>query len=293
MVDNKIVLGSAQFGMDYGINNPKGKISENEVKMILEKAYDSGINTIDTACSYGDSEKIIGKFQKNKNKYFKIISKLPKCSIADAPRYLQQSLSDLNNRSIYGYMIHDFESYVRDHNLLKYLENIKYEKIVENIGFSIYYPREVEHLIRNNIAIDFIQIPFSVLDQRFLPFLPEIRSRGIKIFARSIFLQGLVFKKNRDLHNRFKNISDHLRKLELISLESGIPIYSLCFNFALLNDYVDRIVVGVDNLEHFEKLFLASNNVNEVNKLIPELSKLKSEDENILLPFKWQEGQAK
>ena len=60
-IETKLCLGSAQFGLDYGITNKKGKLDFNEVKEILGFAEDCGINYIDTAQDYGNAE----------NKFFK------------------------------------------------------------------------------------------------------------------------------------------------------------------------------------------------------------------------------
>ena len=57
-----IILGSAQFGLNYGITNKKGKVSEQELVKILELAAESGITTIDTAPAYGSSEETLGKY---------------------------------------------------------------------------------------------------------------------------------------------------------------------------------------------------------------------------------------
>ena len=53
------VLGTAQFGLDYGINNNCGQVSYDNTKRILEYAYSNGINMLDTAIAYGDCEKRI------------------------------------------------------------------------------------------------------------------------------------------------------------------------------------------------------------------------------------------
>ena len=73
----KIVLGTAQFGMDYGITNSEGKVKDKEISNILKLAESKGINYLDTAPAYGDAENIIGKHLL-KYKTFNIISKLPK-----------------------------------------------------------------------------------------------------------------------------------------------------------------------------------------------------------------------
>ena len=58
----KLALGSAQFGLAYGISNSHGKVSMNEVFRILTLAKSLGINTIDTASAYGNSEDVLGSY---------------------------------------------------------------------------------------------------------------------------------------------------------------------------------------------------------------------------------------
>ena len=58
---SKLMLGTVQFGMNYGVANTTGKPSFETVKAILKEAYDGGINALDTAPEYGDSEEVIGK----------------------------------------------------------------------------------------------------------------------------------------------------------------------------------------------------------------------------------------
>ena len=83
MKPNKIALGTAQFGMDYGINNKRGKIPEKEVFEILNEVSRSGIDTLDSAYAYGDSETMIGNFIRKSKNNFKIVSKSPKCEIEE------------------------------------------------------------------------------------------------------------------------------------------------------------------------------------------------------------------
>ena len=101
----KLALGTAQFGMDYGINNKEGEIKKEGVFSILELAHSKGIDALDTAYAYGNSEKKIGEFIKEKNIKFKIISKLPpKCKSPE--KIVDKSLKRLNCAKIYAYMIH-------------------------------------------------------------------------------------------------------------------------------------------------------------------------------------------
>ena len=62
----RISLGTAQFGLDYGISNKSGKIEPKEVDKILSFAKKNGIKSIDTAQAYGESETVLGKYDINK-----------------------------------------------------------------------------------------------------------------------------------------------------------------------------------------------------------------------------------
>ena len=101
----KLILGSAQFGVNYGISNQKGKTKFTEVKKILNFAKVSKIKFIDTAISYGDSEEILGKTGINN---FKFISKLPKIpnNINDIDYWVQDnveaSLTKLKVQNLYS-----------------------------------------------------------------------------------------------------------------------------------------------------------------------------------------------
>ena len=64
---NKLALGTVQFGLDYGVTNYNGQVATREVRNILDYAKDNGIDTLDTASGYGNSEKILGKIEKLKD----------------------------------------------------------------------------------------------------------------------------------------------------------------------------------------------------------------------------------
>ena len=58
---SQLMLGTAQFGLNYGIANKSGQISYKTVSDILVCAYEGGVNCLDTAASYGMSEEVLGK----------------------------------------------------------------------------------------------------------------------------------------------------------------------------------------------------------------------------------------
>ena len=90
----RIALGTAQFGMDYGIANTKGQVTRSEVKEIIQLAESRGIDTIDTAIVYGESEACLGDAGVQG---FKVITKLPPLpeSCTDVGGWVQEGILGL------------------------------------------------------------------------------------------------------------------------------------------------------------------------------------------------------
>jgi len=288
MKQNKIALGTAQFGMDYGINNQRGKIPEQEVFEILYEASRSGIDTLDSAYSYGDSEAVIGNFIKESKKELKIVSKSPKCQIEEMEYIFESSLKQLGINAFYGYLIHSFDHYRKYPEIWGKLEKLKSGEKIEKIGFSLYFPSELDHILENNLNIDIIQVPYSIFDQRFGRFFQELKNNDVEIHVRSVFLQGLFFKNPGELENYFTKIKEKLVNLNSLSIKHNIPIVALCLNFASLNKFIDKIVVGVDSLNNLKEIVSSIDYYRDVQKIISKLSWFKEDDENIILPFNWK-----
>ncbi len=252
MLIDKLSLGTAQFGLNYGIANKKGKIPKNETFEILGYACNSGVDTIDTAHAYGESEEIIGEFIAHTKSDFKVISKLPflEKKHSDIKRIIYTSLSRLRMKDIYGYLVHGFKDFLEDHTLWNVLEDLKENKIIKNIGFSIYKIEELESILGEDVNLDILQVPYSVFDRRFERFFPILKEKNIKIYTRSIFLQGLAFLGRNDLSDNLLGARGYLKRLRDLAIENRVPISALCLNFVLLNPYVDNAIIGVDNRAH-------------------------------------------
>lgn len=288
MQTNKIALGTAQFGMDYGINNKRGKIPKNEVFEILNEATRSGIDTLDTAFVYGNSEVVIGEFIRERKIEFKIVSKLPKCDIHEAKKVFASSLDQLGIEAFYGYLFHSFQHYREHPEIWNIMEQLKSKGKIEKIGFSLYYLHELDYLLQNKISMDIIQVPFSIFDQRFASYFQELKTKGVEIHVRSVFVQGLVFQNHVELDSYFAKIKEKLVNLNSLSTKHEIPIVALCLNYAVLNRFVDKIVVGVDSILNLKEIVSSLDYLADVKSIITELSSLKEDDENMILPLNWK-----
>ena len=196
-----LCLGTAQFGLDYGITNNKGEIGINEVKRILEGAYRGGIRMLDTTNSYGSAEAKIGKVISKHNE-FRVTTKLKKqqqnsfdkTSEMNWNNELEEMTSRIGKSRIETLLVHNTEDLRKcgSKYLINWLKDIKVAQKVKRVGLSIYSAEDL-----NGIELDWIdvvQAPISLLDQRLLKngTLKNLKRMGIAIHARSIYLQGLL-----------------------------------------------------------------------------------------------------
>lgn len=270
----RIILGSAQFGMDYGINNPKGKISYDESLRILEFAFENGIRELDTASVYGDSENLIGVFiNQNPLKVFKINTKI---SSKHEPleSQLEKSMENLCVSKIHKLIFHSLDIYNHFKPCLAkfYLENKG--KYFDQIGVSVYENSEIEFLLKEK-HIDVIQAPFNLFDnynQRG-EIYNKVKSKSIALDIRSIFLQGLLFMNEEELPKMLRPFYSNLLKLKNIKKRSGIDIQKLAYGYVNSFEFFDQILIGVDCLDHLKK------NLNDISFKLPK--NLKNEIEQI------------
>tara|TARA_Y100000768_G_scaffold310435_1_gene244800 strand:+ start:4990 stop:5901 length:912 start_codon:yes stop_codon:yes gene_type:complete len=281
----KLILGTVQFGLDYGINNNIGKPTTKNIYKILDYAYENEIKTLDTAESYGNAHPIIGDYlKKNPTKKFKIITKLSSRKIlnkGNLKSHLINTIKEFNIEQIHGYMIHDFKNFIQNEYLLKELELIKREGFINIVGISLYENDEIVNVINNYNNFDFIQVPFNILDNEIRrgKVLKLAKKKNIKIFTRSTFLQGLFFKQLNSFPSNLNPLKKYIKKLKNIQVSSQTDINSIALNYCLSKKYIDKVLIGVDSLSQLKKNLnhIKDNNLNyqtEIDKIIVKETKL-------------------
>jgi len=259
----KLALGTAQFGMNYGISNSIGKINFAEAKEILALCRAEHISTIDTAQVYGESETMLGN---SGLENFDIVTKIAYKNNCDS---IEISLERLKLSHIYAALLHD-ENEISEKNYAK-LENYKSQGLVQKIGVSVYSPVKLE-MIMKDYKIDIVQLPLNILDQRFLPLLPKLKEKGIEVHIRSVFLQGLLLMENiPDYFNSIKHILNKMPKDKL----------GFCLHFVKNIEEVDKIVIGVTSKNELRQIVCA------YNKKTFDYSEYMIDDEKIVNPSIW------
>ena len=292
-VCSKLGLGTAQFGQDYGISNKKGQCSICEVSSIIKMAEQKNVRVIDTAHLYGTSEVALGKTLP-KNHRFDIVTKTTNFEGNDITlseiNFLEkkffQSLKRLNQKSIYGILIHNANDVLKDGGslLIEKIKDFKNQGLVEKIGVSVYTTEQIIQIIPN-YSIDIIQLPISIFDQRLLKnnILKKIKSLGIEIHARSVFLQGLLLAEPGELSPHFSSILRHLKKYHLFLRKHRISPVQAALDFVSNIREVDVVLCGVSSMLELEEIISFFQQETNIN-----FSSFAINDPKILNPSNWK-----
>ena len=253
---DRLLLGTAQWGSCYGVSNTQGMTSDGEIKNILDKAYASGISLLDTAPDYGNSESKIGNNDINN---FNIITKIPKLSkypesidkVNALKSSVQNSISNLNRVRLHGLLFHDVSDLIADTQglLLSEVNKLKTNRSVSKIGVSVYSGEQIDSVL-DIFLPDIVQVPFNILDQRLLHsgHLKKLKTLGVEIHVRSVFLQGLFHIPIERLPNFFKPIEHFLAEINLAAKKQRMSINQASLTFVRDQPFVDKILVGIESL---------------------------------------------
>jgi len=205
----RLALGTVQFGLPYGIANQAGQVTRQVAKTILQLATEKGIDTLDTAIAYGESEACLGEFGAQR---FKLVTKLPAVpdSCDDISGWINYqvsaSLCRLNVGSVYGLLLHQSEQLLGLDGkvIFQALQNLKETGLAQKIGVSIYSPSELD-VLAPRYRFDLVQAPFNLIDRRISTsgWLQRLKKDGTEIHTRSAFLQGLLLMPRSAIPSKF------------------------------------------------------------------------------------------
>jgi len=282
----KIVLGTVQFGIDYGINNISGKVHPTEVCSILDLANRSGIKILDTSYAYGESELVLGKCLNDKLLNFKIISKFPQCT-KSVDEIFEETLIRLKTSHLYGYLVHHFNFYLEHPEIWESFKKLKDKGQVEKIGFSIYSSLELEYLLEHNIQFDLIQFPYNIFDRQFDPYLGILKKNNVEVHTRSVFLQGLFFKDVDALSERLLPLKPYLALIHSYCDKNTLSIEQLALNWVLSKPEIDGVLIGVDNIGQLtDDIKMANGNIGQND--IDFIESIQVKEKELLNPVNWK-----
>ena len=261
---SRFSLGTVQLGMDYGLGEDKAKPSEDKAFSILDRAMDLGINNLDTANNYGDSEQKIGRWlskrRQNGLPYPWIVTKIgplkhgsPSILRDDIMYQTEACLKNLGTEKLDCLMLHNFEDYEQDPDVLsRVFSELKEQTYISQSGLSA-YSRHDYSMIADS-GFDAVQIPLNVFDWS------QIENGGIQkladaqmiVFARSVFLQGLVFQTPDRLDPRLVFCAQPLRQYLNLCQEFDLAPDVLALSFVLSVPGICSAVLGCDNTKQLD-----------------------------------------
>lgn len=283
----KIVLGTVQLGMPYGINNSYGKPSKHEAFKILDTAFSNGIILLDSADVYGESLQIIGDYHRATGNKFELVNKfkLDNCyqSLTDK---LQNCLDVTGLSQLYSYMYHSYDDYISG-KVSTELDRIKELGLIKKIGVSLYSLEELK-VVAGDSKINLIQLPANIFDlnQEKVDLLIKAKANGKEIHVRSVFFQGMFFRDPETLTGNIKRLKPYLLALRELVSRQGVDLKKMALNHILQKEYIDSVVLGVDNSLHLQENLSPMEFRSDCEDLAT--IKIKPEDIYLLNPANWR-----
>lgn len=287
-----LALGTVQFGLPYGIANKTGQIKSDQVKKILKTANSFGINTLDTAIAYGESEKVLGDAGVNG---WDIITKIPEIpsfkNDSDVKKWIksniENSLKKLKIESIYGVLLHRPSQLIESKYQAAWheLNDLQASGLIKKIGYSIYSYKELDSLF-NLFRPSLVQSPFNIFDRGIETsgWLDKLNSCGIEVHTRSCFLQGLLLMDPASRPNKFKKWTNIWDAYDEWFSNNDISYLEACLNFVLSEKRISKVVVGVDTENQLDQIISLVNKERFLN--FPNFD---CTDENLINPARWND----
>ncbi len=261
----KLALGTAQIGLDYGIANRHGQLSWEEAAAIVRLSRASGMDTLDTALSYGNSEQQLRKIGVGD---WKVVSKLPAIPVdcTDVTRHVEDSLgtslSHLGISRLYGLLLHRPQQLLErgGDRLYSALQRAKEDRLVQKVGVSIYDPVELDTLC-SRFQFDLVQAPFNLLDHRLIDsgWMVRLQANDIELHVRSVFLQGLLLMGPRDRPKKFDRWAALWKRYDEWLRQSRLTPLQACLRYVLSFAEISKVVIGVDSRDQLVEILEAAD----------------------------------
>ena len=282
---NKLMIGTAQFGLPYGIANNNKQVDKIEVDRILNLAFKEGINGIDTAASYGTSENIIGRYLKEHNyQNWYIVTKL-NGSISQLYDQLSYSIDKLSTKPN-AVLAHSAADYI-DSKFYDLFLKLRTTFNIDQIGVSVYTKKQIECILERQIP-DIIQCPLNILDTRLFRcgIFSRLKEENVSIHIRSVFLQGMFYLSDKIINTNFPDVFPTINKLRIIAQNNELTLAELSLLWVCSLEQIDKVILGVNTMSQLK------SHINTLKKNIhktvyKEALSYNYENTNVLDPSNW------
>ena len=278
----RLALGTVQFGLDYGISNHDGQVSDEELDAIIALARQAGIDTLDTAQAYGNAEQRLG--QRDITGLTLIDKLAPGLPLSDVKAALNNSLHLLGRKRLDGLLLH--RSQDASPALFELLTDLQQQGAIGKLGISVYSPEELDAWSAAGYPLELVQLPANLLDQRFLRtgWLDKLVDMGCEIHVRSLFLQGLLLMQPAQRPDYFQRFATALERFDHWHPSMAPLGRALSIMTAL--PQVSRFVVGVCHAQELAAIVAASQALHECYEA--DIAHLASMEQELINPGLWR-----
>jgi len=293
---SRLTLGTAQFGMPYGIANRTGQPSYESARDIIACAHDGGVNCLDTAACYGVSEAVIGSALHELGLHDKmhIVTKVPAVpagldSAEAVEPYLDRALRSSLERLQLACLPLCLFHLAADAQYLDALTAFREKGLIRHVGVSVDTPEEAVAALEQG-QTEALQVPFNLLDKRMegAGVLETAQRRGVVVFARSVYLQGLILMPEDHVIPGLRDILPTRRALAAIAEDAGITLAEMAVRYSLSVPEISSVVIGVDNVEQMRETLeltakggLPADILGHIRAVVPDL------EERLIRPHCW------
>ena len=284
----KIALGTANFGTNYGISNREGKVSSAVVAEIMKFAFKSGIRTLDTASAYGDCHEKLGRIGTSG---WEIVSKVPviptdcKDVVGFVTEKFEKTLENLRVERIEGLLLHNSGDLLGRYGdeIFSCMKRLHSQQLVSKVGISIYDPTCLKNIIER-YEIDLVQGPLNVFDNQIdeSGWLDRLAKLGIEFHARSIFLQGLLLSPEIRAKQFFSQWHDVFADFDNWVKQSKESALEKCLSHVRSFQKASCILIGVDSVEQISDAMAAMSQKPERAPVFTSL-----DFETLINPSRW------
>ena len=273
----ELILGTVQFGLNYGVTNATGALDDKTVREMLKASRDLGVYGFDTAADYGNSQVRLGELWLSPEppRYITKFSLEPNGVTPDPENLYLNSMRDLNVDRLAGVLFHKLADLSDERCVaaVKVLRSARDQGVVERAGVSAYSMEDVR-LARSVFPdMNLIQIPANILDSSLLDSeeLAELRSEGCHIHVRSVFLQGLLLASPEKLPDFFKPLAPVLRIIRDEADVRDVSVLELVLQTMKVNPKLDAVVLGATSVSELTEIASAWNStLPPINLEIPD-----------------------
>lgn len=301
---SEVSLGTVELGMEYGLkeDGESSVPAEADARNLLNRAIDSGVNFIDTAALYGNSEEIIGRALEGRRSEYALATKCMHrldegLDYHESRRSISESIDTSLSRlrtdcidllQVHGRDILDVElRMIRDGAVIDEMEKARKAGKIRFTGYSSYSEEAALAAIEDG-RWDTLQVACNILDRRYLKrVVPEARASGIGVIVRSALLKGALTHKSRFMPERLKPLADHVDRLVAIQSETPYSLPELALRFVLSIPDVSTIIVGADRITYLEEAVSTSDGKGLSEEILVELEDMALDDPYLLNPGNW------